>query len=308
MKYIALIVFVVVQIIFVPFAIIGFVIVSIKQLVISKKLGVSSTAISAIGARWKMNAYGMRKDPVTEKIYRVLPNGSEIGLWLLLFPSYLRYKIHPTKQEEGKESLINMPVSRTFYFDKLIDTKKNNVEQFVSMGAGYDTRSYGDLKRNNIRFFELDQSNIQKLKIESLKKANIDISNVTFVEVNFSTEKWYEKLENAGYDPSKKTIFLWEGVTLYLSENYVRKTIKEIKEHSTLGSTLITDFYSKRLIALQGVKATNEMFHFGLDFSKDYEAVLKTFIESENLKLGSFYFMGHKTKKGVIGVVFEIIM
>lgn len=46
------------------------------------------------------------------------------------------------------------------------------------------------------------------------------------------------------------------------------------------------------------------MFHFALDFSKDYTAVLKTFIESENLKSGSFYFMGQKTKKGVIGVVF----
>jgi len=57
MKNIALIVFVVVQI-FCSMAIIGFVIVSIKQLVISKKLGVSSTAISAIGARWEMNAYG----------------------------------------------------------------------------------------------------------------------------------------------------------------------------------------------------------------------------------------------------------
>lgn len=308
MKIIALLVFVVVQIIFVPFAIIGFSIGAFKQLVISKKLGVSSMAISVIAARWKMNTYGMRKDPITKKIYRVLPNGSEICLWLLLFPDYLRFKIHPTKDEEGKESLVNIPISRTFYFDKLIDKQKNYVEQFVSMGAGFDSRSYGDLKRNNLKFFELDQLNIQKLKKESLKKANIDFSHVTYVDVNFSTEKWYEKLENSSYDPSKRTIFLWEGVTLYLSENDVRKTIKEIKEHAIPGSILITDFYSKRLIALQGIKATNEMFHFSLDLSKDYESVLKKFIESENLKLGDFYFMGHNTKKGAIGVVLEILL
>lgn len=170
-------------------------------------MGVSGTAISVIGARWKMNAFGMRKDTVTQKLYRVLPNGSEIVLWLYFFPGYLRYKIYPTRLEEGKESLANMPVSRTFYFDKLIDSQKNNIEQFVSMGAGYDTRSYGDLQRNSIKFYELDQSNTQKLKIESLKKANIDFSHVTFVEVNFFAEKWYKKLENAGYDPGKKTIF-----------------------------------------------------------------------------------------------------
>ncbi|MGV8138514.1 MAG: class I SAM-dependent methyltransferase [Mangrovibacterium sp.] len=308
MKVIALLVFILVQLIFIPFAIIGFTIVAIKQLAVSKKLGVSSTAVSAIAARWKMNAYGMRKDPATEKLYRVLPNGSEIGLWLLLFPDYLRYKIHPAKEEAGKESLLNVSVSRTFFFDKLIDKQIDKVEQFVSMGAGYDNRSYGDLKRNDLKFFELDQLNTQTLKIESLKKAKIDFSHVTFIDVDFATENWYAKLENKGYDPNKKTIFLWEGVTLYISERDVRKTIKEIREHSCPGSILIADVYSKRLIARQGVKQTNEMFLFGLDFSNDYEEVLKRFIESENLKLGRFYFMGHNTPKGVIGVVFEVIL
>jgi methyltransferase (TIGR00027 family) len=308
MKYIALIVFVLVQIIFIPFAIIGFIIMAYKQLVVSKKLGVSSTAVSVIGARWQMNAYGIRKDPETQKLCRALPNCSETGLWLSSFPSYLRYKIYPAKPEEGKEGLMNMPVSRTLYFDKLIDKHKNTVEQYVSMGAGYDTRGYGDLKRSNLKFFELDQLNTQKLKIESLKKTNIDFSHVTFADVDFSIEKWYEKLENAGYDPGKKTIFLWEGVTLYLLEDDVRKTMKEIKEHSAPGSILIADFYSKRLTALQGVKATSEFFHFSLDFSKNYTATLKAFINSANLNLGRFYFMGQNTPKGVIGVVLEIIL
>jgi len=30
------------------------------------------------------------------------------------------------------------------------------------------------------------------------------------VEVDFSTEHWYEKVEKAGYDPSKKSIYLWD--------------------------------------------------------------------------------------------------
>lgn len=308
MKFISLIVFIVVQIIFIPLFIIGAIMAAVNQLVVSKKLGVSGTAISAIAARWQMNAWGMRKDPAAAKLYRSLPNGSEIGLWLILFPSFLRYKIYPVSEEEGKESIINVPIARTFYFDKLINKIKDKAEQFIIMGAGYDTRCYGELKNKNLRFFELDQVNTQKLKIECLKKAGIDASNVTFVIVDFSTDKWYEKLEKAGYDPARKSIFLWEGVTLYISENDIRKTIKEIQGHTTSGSFLLVDFYSKRLTALQGVKATNENFHFGLDFSTNEENVLKTFLESANVNMGDFYFIGNKTQKGAYGVVTEIIL
>jgi len=308
MKYLSLIIFIIVQIIFIPFFIFGAILLTIKQLRVSKKLGVSGTAISAIGARWVLNAYGKRKDPAAAKLYRSLPNASEIGLWMLYFPRILRYKIYPALEEEGKESIINVVVARTLYFDKLIERIKNEAGQFVVMGAGYDTRCYGGLKNNNIRFFELDQLKTQKLKIKCLKKAGIDMSHVTFVDVDFSMEKWYEKLERAGYDPGKRSIFLWEGVTLYLSENDVRKTIMEIQGHAAPGSMLLADFYSKRLISLQGVKPTNENFGFGLDFSANREEVLKKFTDSVNVRLGDSYFIGHKTKKGAFGAVTEIIL
>lgn len=308
MKAIAFVVFVVVQIIFVPLAIVGLVLVAVNQLIVSKRLGVSATAISVIAARWRMHVFGMRNDVATKKLYAVLPNGSELGLWLVLFPTYLRYKIYPAKQEPGTEGMNDVPVVRTFYFDKLIDKEKGKVEQFVTMGAGYDTRSYGDLRKSHLQFFELDQLNTQKLKIESLQKAGIDFSHVKFADVNFETEKWYKKLEKAGYNPNLRTIFLWEGVTIYLSESDVRKTLQEIKSNSAPGSILITDIYGTRLTSMGGVKITNEMFRFGLDFSTNYAEDLKTFIASENLQLGSFYFMGHHAKKGAIGVVVEILL
>lgn len=314
MEFIALLVFIIVQIVFIPLAIIALILLTITQVFVSKKLGVSGTAIDPIAGRWIMDVFGMRKDTASVKLYRVLPNGSVPGLWLLLFPSYLRYKIsgknkgYPSIQEEGKESIVNVAITRTIHFDKLIDKSKDKVEQFVVMGAGYDTRCYGDLKNKNLIFFELDHAKTQKLKIECLKKAGIETSHVTFVPVDFSTEKWYEQLKNAGYDPVKKSIFLWEGVTSYLSESDVRKTLKEIKEHTVAGSILVADLYAQRMLALKGLKATNELFNFGLDFSSDNENVLKSFLVSENVKLGDFYFMGHKTKKGAYGVVAEIIV
>ncbi|HEY0262620.1 MAG TPA: class I SAM-dependent methyltransferase [Chitinophagales bacterium] len=281
-----------------------------KQLAVSKKLGISATALSALGGRVMADYFGTRKDEFAEKLYVALPNVSIVGFWLYFFPTYIRYKIYHAKLEVGKETLTSIvnsiPASRSVYFDKIIENQKSNVEQFVIMGAGYDTRCYGDLK-NNLKCFELDQLNTQKIKIESLKKANIDCSHITFVDVDFTAEKWHEKLEKLGYNPTRKTLFLWEGVTLYLEERDVRKTIKEIKEYSAKGSVLATDFYATRFASFKGVKSTNEMFLFLLDFSSNAENVLKSFVESEHLTLGDFYFMGQKASdKGAIGVVTEI--
>ena len=308
MKFISLIIFILIQTPFLPFSIIGYIIFEYKNRLVSKKLGVSATAVSALAGKYMSALAGTHQNNLAGKLYTVLPNASVAGFWLLFFPSYVRYKICPAQFKAGKETMITI-ANRSVYFDRMIEKQKNNVEQFVIMGAGFDTRPYSELKNSNLKFFELDQLNTQKLKIESLKKANMDCSHVTFVDVDFTTEKWYEKLEKSGYNPARKTLFLWEGVTAYLCENDVRKTINEIKLHSAAGSVLTTDFYAHRIASRKRVKETNEMLYFTLDFSGNAANVLKSFIESENLTLGDFYFMGHKaSSKGAIGVVIEIIL
>jgi methyltransferase (TIGR00027 family) len=308
MKYISIIVFVAIQILFLPLSIIGFVMIELKNRLVSNKIGVSATASSAIAGKYMVHLSGTYKDDLAGKFYTALPNASVLGFWLVFFPSYVRYKIYPAKFEAGMETITSI-ARRSVYFDKIIERQKFNVEQFVIMGAGFDTRAYGDLKRSDLKFFELDRINTQKLKKETLKKTGMDCSHVTFVDVDFTTENWYDKLEKSGYNPLKKTMFLWEGVTAYLSENEVRKTIKEIRGHCATGSVLSVDFYAERIASKKSVKATNEMLNFTMDFSADAERVLKTFVESENLTLGDYYFMGHKAgDKGAIGVVTEIIL
>ena len=322
MDFIALLVFMVVQILFLPLSIAGFILVAYKQMYVSKRLGVSGTAIEVINGRWTLDVFGLRKDTASVKLNRVLPNNSLPGMWMILFPGYLRYKIsgknkgYPSISKPGEEGVLSLFMNRTIYFDNIINKSKDKVDQFVIMGAGFDTRCYGDLKNSHLKFFELDQTKTQKLKKEYLKRAGIDTSHVTYVEVDFRTEHWYEKLEKAGYDPGKKSIFLWEGVTLYLSEKDVRNTLKEIKEHAGSGSIIVADLYAKSFVtgenapgmkkAMKVLKITDEELGFGIDFSSDYENALKVFLESENMKGGDTYFMGSKTKKGTYMVVAEI--
>ncbi|MBN1285415.1 MAG: class I SAM-dependent methyltransferase [Anaerolineae bacterium] len=319
---VAWIVFVVVQIPFIPLAIFGIALSLYTQTIVSKRLGVSGTAANVAAERMLMDRFGLRADRASGQLLRTLPNVSMIGGWLILFPWYLRYKISgknagfPALSTSGKETVANMMPDRTVAIDRIIQKSSEQVEQFVSLGAGYDTRCYGSLKNSRLQFFELDQAATQRLKRVSLQKAGIDASHVHFVEVDFSVDNWIEGLRKSNYDPSKPALFLWEGVTLYLSEDAVRETLRAIKSVAAPGSILVSDFYARRFVTgeyssrghtiTKAAGMSDEELGFGLDFSQDYAGVFASFLAGENLVAGDTYFMGAKTKKGVFMVVAEI--
>lgn len=89
----ALLVFIVLQILFIPLAIIAGIWVVYKQVVVSKRLGVSQTAIEIINGRWTMHVFGLRDDSGASKLTPVLPSTSTIGLGLALFPLYVHSRI-----------------------------------------------------------------------------------------------------------------------------------------------------------------------------------------------------------------------
>jgi methyltransferase (TIGR00027 family) len=319
MNALSFLIFVLLQIAFLPLALVGILIVAYKQMVVSKRLGVSQTAIEVLNGRWAMHVFDIRKDRATAELADSVPNTSTFGLWLALFPLWVKYKMsgryfaYPRVPEVGAEGIVDLVVARTLYFDRIIERVASDVEQFVLLGAGFDTRSYGKLKEKGLTFFELDQAATQTLKIESLLTAGIDISHVTFVEVNFSKDSAFQKLGESGYDPSKKTLFLWEGVTLYLNEADVRKTLQDIRGNAAPGSVVVADIYGDRMIRLgtstAGKKAleyTNEGLGFGLPFATNFEDSLRNFLEGEKLQQGELLFMGKNSPKGPFMVVVEI--
>jgi methyltransferase (TIGR00027 family) len=312
-------VFVLLQIAFLPLAIVGILLVAYRQMVVSKRLGVSQTAIEVLNGRWTMHVFDIREDRATARLASTVPNTSTFGLWLVLFPLWVKYKMsgtyfgYPRVPEEGAEGIGDLVVARTLYFDRIIERVVGDVEQFVLLGAGFDTRPYGTLKSQEVAFFELDQTMTQTLKVESLVAAGIDKSHVTFVEVDFSNESIFQKLCASGYDRSKKTLFLWEGVTLYLNEADVRKTLQDIRGHAAPGSVVVADFYGERMIRVgsssigkKALEYTNEGLGFGLPLAIDFEDSLRDFIESEDLRLGESHFMGKGSSKGPFMVVVEL--
>lgn len=321
MTLIAWLIYIPVQIIWLPFSILGVAWVAYKQLVVSKRLGVSQTAVEILNGRWTLDVFGLRDDLAARRIAEVIPNTSTSGLFVALFPLWLVFRLtgriilYPTIPDQRDAGFANLVPSRSVEFDALIAANKERAEQFVVLGAGLDSRCYGPLAKAGLALFELDQAIVQSQKIAALKAAGIDASSVEFVAVDFARDDWISALENSTFDPDKPTIFLWEGVTLYLSKVEVAATLKALQSHAPKGSVVILDIYGQRFIELGKIKqinkvleSTGEELGFGLDLSNDPEKVLQEFSAAVGLTLGRHQFLGQAHKKGAFMVVAELVL
>ena len=139
-------------------------------------------------------------------------------------------------------------IARTAYFDHVYEKAlSDGIPQCVLLGAGYDTRPYR-LRHGGtgMRIFELDAGPTQQRKREILAKANVAIPpGLSFVTIDFALNNIEEKLGNAGYDETQKTLFIWEGVMYYLTAEAVDNTLSFVKRHSPSGSTLCFDYMTE---------------------------------------------------------------
>lgn len=120
-------------------------------------------------------------------------------------------------------------ISRTRFIDDLIErSATSGIEQYVLLGAGYDSRAHRLALPPSLKIFEVDQLQVQDRKRSIIPKGLSNSENVTYVTVDFTRQSLSEQLMAAGFDQRKSTIFTLEGVTQYISKEAFNSTIKEI--------------------------------------------------------------------------------
>lgn len=137
-------------------------------------------------------------------------------------------------------------VARTRYMDDyLLACLKKDVKQVVVLGAGYDARAYRFKEMlRTVSVFEVDHPATQKIKKEKLAQLLGNLpAHVTFVPVRFNSESLEEKMKRSGYRSGRRTLFIWEGVTMYLSAAAVDATLAFVAGHSAPGSSVIFDYF-----------------------------------------------------------------
>ena len=235
----------------------------------------------------------------------VPPLGLRMSTWPLLFahrltgfvPKAFRYPY------EGDVPKLYMASARQTFFDNVVDQYLPGITQFVILGAGFDTRAFRLPRGSPVRSFEVDTPQTQAVKRQMLEKAGIDSSGVTFVAADFEKEDWLAQLVEAGFDPGKPALFLWEGVIIYLDRQSVEATLRKIAS-TAKGSLLAFDYFTTETLESQALywryaraatKAAGEPLTFGFDSTPPSRQRLAEFLESCGLTLGEQRTLGQET-------------
>jgi len=140
---------------------------------------------------------------------------------------------------------------RTKHIDSLLVKAIDvGIEQLVILGAGYDTRPYRfQEKLADVSIFEVDFPGTQNFKINKLKKLYGSLpEHVVYVPIDFNTQSIETELTIKGYDPTKKTFFIWEGVSYYLPEKSVNRVLKFVKNNMSPDSSIVFDYVLRSFI------------------------------------------------------------
>lgn len=130
---------------------------------------------------------------------------------------------HPILRGARQQAVVR---SR-FTEDRLAERIADGVSQYVILGAGLDSFAYRS--DDGIRVFEVDHPATQRWKRNLLAAAGIAVPDtVSMVPVDFETDSLVDQLTRHGFDPSRPSVISWLGVTLYLTEAAIGRTLAVI--------------------------------------------------------------------------------
>ena len=301
-----------IRVVFLPVWLVVAILYEAHVILSTRKLGVSATALWPMSTRWLLHRLGLRRDEACAKLIKVMPNHCYTGLRAVAFPVLLGHRLTGFVPKmfrypyEGIPPIRHMNSARATFVDAAIERYLLGVEQFVELGAGYDTRTVQLQHNHRIRCFEVDLPKTQQLKRELLHQCGVDTSGVTFVPANFLTDNWLAGLVKAGFDARKSTFFLWEGVTYYLSREAMEKTFRTIARNAP-GSVVVFDYgtdaniqrYRKPLGVLHKaiLKAVREPQTFWISSEPPVKKNLAALMDACGLSLRQHLNYGRETKR-----------
>jgi methyltransferase (TIGR00027 family) len=168
-------------------------------------------------------------------------------------------------------------VARTRLIDDILGAlPAEQLGQLVILGAGFDSRPYRLESLRTIPVFEVDYPSTQQAKQRALTRTLGALPpNVSFIASDFNLRQLGSAMEATGYDRAVPTVFLWEGVTNYLTEQAVDATLRWCAR-SAAGNTLVFTYIDsdvltnpERYVGADRLQATlakvDERLTFGLD-------------------------------------------
>jgi methyltransferase (TIGR00027 family) len=174
-----------------------------------------------------------------------------------LIPAFLKLTVRSKRlfkiftQRFFSKGIYEYVIARTKYFDTAFATAlEENFDQIVIFGAGFDSRAIRFENFNNGTIvFELDVPATQNEKLKAYQTKKIPIpKNLVFVSIDFNKELLESKIAQAGFVAGRRTLFLLEGITMYLSPIAVENTFRFLSSVSCSGCVVVFDHIYKGVL------------------------------------------------------------
>ena len=301
-------IFYLVNVLLLPITLIGYVIWVTRIYLGRRALGASTSAQGPLSARATMHMLGLRRDQAAYRLLVTLPSSSGLGMALAAGPMLLAHRLtgyvprafhYPFKGEVPPQYEAS---ARVTFVDDAVERSLATIDQFVILGAGFDTRAFRLPRLGQIRCFEVDTPQTQAAKRQLLRKAGIDSTAITFVAADFETEDWLSRLIDAGFNPHQPVVFLWEGVIIYLDRPAVESTLRKIAG-TAAGSVLVFDYFTTEPLTSPGLywryaraatRAAGEPLRFGIDSTPPSRDRLSELLQSCGLVLAEQRTLGQE--------------
>jgi methyltransferase (TIGR00027 family) len=142
---------------------------------------------------------------------------------------------------EGMQPLrrprAGIPLRTRFFDGQVLAAISAGIPQVVICGAGYDDRALR-FRSPGVRFFELDHPATQADKARRLRAMGADLRGAVLAPADFTGDDAAAVLAAAGHDASQPTLFLCEGLLIYLDRAVILRLLAGLRSRATALSSL----------------------------------------------------------------------
>ena len=178
---------------------------------------------------------------------KILPFGARVWVWLTR-PSWMRDWMVGFSEKKTPGVWAIFPCRKRYIEEKVAEAVVDQAETVVNLGAGFDTLAYRLPALAEVPVWEVDQPDNIDAKRSRLEKVLGEVpAHVTLVPIDFDSEDLVAVLASHGHELDKKTFFILEAVTQYLTEGGNQSTFAFLAK-APAGSRLVFTYVRKDFI------------------------------------------------------------
>ena len=202
---------------------------------IATSVGTTAVMVAAARARETDSAEPLIRDPYA----RLLVSGAGTGVWENFLDDAMQDKIAAADPAAAAvfANMLGYQAVRTHFFDAFFtDAAAAGIRQVVILASGLDSRAYRLPWPEGTVVYEIDQPKVLEYKSETLSRHGVQPTADRHEVAIDLRQDWPAALAAAGFDSSRPTAWLAEGLLMYLPAEAQDRLFTQITELSAPGS------------------------------------------------------------------------